>query len=79
MVTMMIARLNTARGEYVAAVEVPPFDTGYPPALLWGSRFFLRLGGPSSGEYFETFCYTAAVEVIDRAADPLNGGPDGHA
>jgi len=71
----MTARLNTARGAFVAAVEVPPFETGYPPALVWGLRFFLRLGGPESGEYFETFCYTALVEVI--AAE--RGGPDGHA
>ena len=64
----MTALLHTARG-FVAAVEVPPFDTGYPPAIVYGSRFYLRMAGIDHGDYMETFCYTATVEVVDRNAD----------
>lgn len=69
----MTAFLYAARG-FVAAVEVPPFETGYPPALVWGNRFFLRMAGADHGEYAETFCYTATVEVIDRNAEPRRPG-----
>ena len=66
----------------VARVEVPPFETGFPPAIVWGQRFFLRVGNAADGQYIETFCYRATVEVIDKH-DPrrarLNGqlGPNG--
>jgi hypothetical protein len=64
---MLTARLHTATGHHVAAVEVPPFETGFPPALVFGTRFYLRAGSADQGSYLETFCYTATVEV--RTAD----------
>lgn len=62
---LMTAYLTAARGP-VAEVMVPPFDTGYPPAIMFGSRFFLRMGGSTSGHYLETFCYVGALEVRRR-------------
>ena len=67
----MIARLYNARGGVVARVEVPPFETGFPPALLWGVRFFLlQRGSPNEGAYVETFCYVARIEVVDPGELP---------
>jgi len=65
----MTARLHTARG-HVANVEVPPFESGYPPAIAWRERFYLRMpGAPEDGEYLEVFCWAATVEVREREAD----------
>lgn len=63
----MHAQLYGGTGEYIATVEVPPFETGFPPAVVWGWRFFLRQGAALSGRYQETFCYAASVEVERRA------------
>lgn len=60
----MTARLYTPRG-FVVAVEIPPFETGYPPVVSWGARHFLRAGSSDAGDYLETFCYEATVEVLD--------------
>lgn len=76
---MMTATLRTHTGGLVARVEVPPFDTGFPPALVWGTRFFLRLGPFASGEYVETFCYHATVEVVGPRCPGCGAPPDpGH-
>ena len=59
---------------FVAAVEVPPFETGFPPAIQWGTRFFLLMRQfPTDGEYIETFCFLPTVEVDTRA--PRREGP----
>lgn len=60
----MTARLYTPRG-FVVAVEIPPFETGYPPLVMWGGRIFTRVGSSDSRDYLETFCYEATVEVLD--------------
>jgi hypothetical protein len=71
----MTARLHNGIGSYVASVEVPPFETGYPPVLLWGDRCFVRLGGPESGEYFEQFLYVATIVVVDADDHRRTGIP----
>jgi len=58
------ARLYTPRG-FVAAVEIPPFESGFPPLVEWCGRVFSRVGSSDSGDYLETFCYAARVEVRD--------------
>lgn len=63
----MTARLHTPRG-FVAAVEVPPFETGFPPAIWWGERVFVRMASAELGEYMEVFCFVATVEVVEREA-----------
>ena len=72
---MMGANLYTAEGAYVVSVEIPPFETGYPPIVQWGARTFLRIGGRELGEYVETFCYMALVEIRDARAD-MRAGDD---
>ena len=63
----LTARLYSERG-VVAAVEVPPFDSGFPPAIVWRSRFYLRFRtAPSMLEasYRETFAFEARVEIVE--------------
>lgn len=56
---MRIATLYNGEGGFVARVEVPPFTTGMPVVLIWGSRVFLRDGDLESVEYHEVFAYDA--------------------
>lgn len=71
----LVATLTTATGAHVARVEIPPFETGFPPALVWGERFFVRQYGADFGLYAEVFCYAARVEVIEHDDPRRNGAP----
>lgn len=53
---MTFVKLFTASGEFVAEVEIPPFDT-FPEVLIWGSRVF-RLG--DDDVYREAFAFWTA-------------------
>ena len=68
---MPTARLFTARGAFVATVEIPPFETGHPPLVMWGERTFMRVTPADAleGRYLEAFCYVATVEVRERGLD----------
>lgn len=64
---MLTATLYSGNArDVVARVEVPPFETGFPPVILWGVRSFVRTVGPSHGDYIEVFSFVATVEVIDK-------------
>lgn len=70
----MPAHLYSGRGEYVASVEIPPFETGFPPIVVWGVRTFRRVvwaGG--EGSYIETFAYVART-TSDRRPRYLQRG-----
>lgn len=61
------AHLFNALGEHVSVVEVPPFETGFPPVLLWGARSFQRTGGPFTNHYREVFAWVVETpyQVLD--------------
>ena len=56
-VITMTANLFNALGELVHAVDIPAFDTGYPPVIVCNARTFVRRGDAQSADYQESFAW----------------------
>ena len=52
----MKCQLLTSAKEFVAEVEIPPFNTP-PDILVWGERFFKLDQATTRPEYVEAFTY----------------------
>ena len=60
---MILVRLETSDGRFVAEVEVPPFTTP-PDVLIWGNRTFIyESNRPPQPVYRE--CFAVVVPIYD--------------